>query len=110
MDSSFIVRSPGRPASRGGVVRDAVPASLGAAQSVTAIAKSTEARADETPHVKNVLDAQSREAIYQVLNTGEPGMTRQLPEEVKQRLRVYLRRQSSRPRQQRPENDLALEG
>jgi hypothetical protein len=77
-------------------VRDAVPASLSAAQSVTAAAKSTEARAEDSSNVhKAVLDAQSREAIHQMLDVARR-LARQVPEETKQRVRAYIRRAAAR--------------
>jgi hypothetical protein len=73
-------------------VRDAVPASLSAAQSVTAVEKSTEARAPESSNMRKVVvDAESREAIHQVLDVARR-LTRQAPEEAKQRVRAYIRR------------------
>jgi len=112
VDSGFIARPTGRAAQPSGTrsgstrVRDAVPASLSAAQSVTAVDKSTEARAEDSSNVqKVVLDAQSREAIHQVLDVARR-LTRQVPEETKQRLRAYVRRA---PARREPRNSLDLE-
>ena len=98
MESGFIVRPAGRTAPSNGTrpdgtpVRGAVPASLSAAQSVTAVAKSTEARAEDNSHVRQiVVDAQSREVIHQVLDVARRVVRRQVPEETKQRLRAYVR-------------------
>ena len=101
MESGFVVRPAGRTApSNGtrpdGAARDAIPASLSAAQSVTAVAKSTEARAADNSHVRQiVVDAQSREVIHQVLDVARR-VVRQVPEETKQRLRAYVRRAPAR--------------
>ncbi|MEJ0077558.1 MAG: hypothetical protein WDO17_19390 [Alphaproteobacteria bacterium] len=72
-------------------MRDAVPASLSAAQSVTAAAKSAEVHAEDNSNVRKiVLDAQSREVIHQALDTARR-LVRQPPEETRQRLRAYVR-------------------
>jgi len=100
VDSGFVVRPAGQTSSKGArtAVRDAVPASLSAPQSVTAIAKSTEARAQDNSHVPaTVIDAQSREAIDHALDAARQ-LVRQPPDEIKQRLRAYVRRPSARGR------------
>ena len=102
MDSSSIVRPAGRTAqasstrSGGTSVRGAVPVNLSAAQSVTAAEKSAEARAEDNSNVRKVvLDAQSRDAIHQVLDVAR-GLARQAPEDTKQRMRAYVRRAPAR--------------
>ena len=113
MDSGFIVRPTGRATqpssarSGGTSARDAVPASLSAAQSVTAVEKSTEARAEDSSNVHKVmLEAQHHEAIHQVLDVARR-LARQAPAETKQRLRAYVRRASARREQ--PDSSLDLE-
>lgn len=111
MDTGSIVRPAGRAASSGTrpggtSARDAVPASLSTAQSVTAVAKSTEAHAEDTSNVRKVVvDAQSREAIGQVLDVARR-LGREPPEETKQRLRAYVRRT---PTRREPKNNLDVE-
>jgi hypothetical protein len=110
VDSSFIVRPPARPASRSTPVRGSVPASLAAAQSVTAVTKSAEARADDTAHVRDVvLDAQSREVVYRMLDSGERRAAGQPPEDVRQRLRAYVRPAKAGERRRHLNSDLDLE-
>jgi hypothetical protein len=99
VDSGSIARPTGRAAQPNGTqsaVRDAVPASLSVAQSVTPVAKSTEARAEDNSNVRKIiLDAQSREVIHQVLDLARR-LVREPPEEAKQRLRAYVRRAPAR--------------
>ncbi len=97
MDAGFVAKPAGRTPqpngtrSGGAFVRDAVPASLSAAQSVTAAAKSAEVHAEDNSNVRKiVLDAQSREVIHQALDTARR-LVRQPPEETRQRLRAYVR-------------------
>ena len=91
-------------------MRGSVPASLDAAQSVTAVARSTEARADDTTHVRDiVLDAQSREVVYRMLDSSERHKTRQAPEEVEQQLRAYVRPPKGAARRRQSDTDLDLE-
>ena len=72
-------------------VREAVATNLNPAQSVTAAPKANETRAEDTSHVRKViLDAQSREVIYQVLDVSGR-VVRQIPEEATLRLRAYVR-------------------
>jgi len=98
MDSGLSIRPTNVTAPSGNVrpdaapVREAVPANLSPAQSVTAAPKATETRAEDTSHVRKViLDAQSREVIYQVLDAGSGRVLRQIPEEATLRLRAYVR-------------------
>ena len=79
-------------------VRDAVPTSLAPSQTVTAAAKTGEARQDalqsgsDPSYVRKiVLDAHSREVIYQVLDVKSRRVVRQIPEEAMLRLRAYTR-------------------
>jgi hypothetical protein len=99
MDSGFIVRPAAQTAQSSGTrtaVRDTVPASMSAAQSVTPVVKPTESRAEDNSNVRKVvLDAQSREAIHQVLEIARR-VVRQPHEEAKQRLRAYARRTPAR--------------
>jgi len=112
VDTGSIVRPPGRAAqpsgsrSGGTRARDAVPASLSAAQSVTAAAKSAEARAEDSSNVRRaIVDAESRAAIHQVLDVARR-IVRQAPEEAQQRLRAYVRRAAAR---RGPKNNLDVE-
>jgi uncharacterized FlaG/YvyC family protein len=103
MDSGLTVRPAAVTAQSPGVrldaapVRDAVRTDLAPAQSVTAAAKPTETRldnsesADQSQVRKIVLDAHSREVIYQVLDAGSGRVVRQIPEEATLRLRAYVR-------------------
>jgi len=113
VESGFVVRPGGRTAPSKGTradgtpVRGAVPASLSAAQSVTAVAKPTEVRAEDNSHVHQiVVDAERREVIHQVLDVARR-LVRQVPEETKQRLRAYVRRAPAR--RDRSGNGLDLE-
>lgn len=98
MDSGLSIRPTNGAAPSSNVrldaapVREAVPASLSPAQSVTAAPKAVETRAEDTSHVRKIiLDAQSREVIYQVLDAGSGRVVRQIPEEATLRLRAYVR-------------------
>jgi hypothetical protein len=110
VESGFVVRPAGQAAPSAGrksAIRDAVPASLSAPQTVTAIAKSTEARAEDNSNVRKiVVDAQSREAINQALDAARQ-LVRQPPEDAKQRLRAYTRRSAAS--QAKPRDGLDLE-
>ena len=80
-------------------VRDAVPTNLAPSQTVTAAAKTDAPRqdalqsgsADPSYVRKIVLDAHSREVIYQVLDAHSRRVVRQIPEEAILRLRAYNR-------------------
>jgi len=77
-------------------VREAVATDLAPAQSVTAAANTNAPRHDSTPAPdaqvrKIVLDAHSREVIYQVLDAGSGRVVRQIPDEALLRLRAYTR-------------------
>lgn len=76
--------------------REAVATDLAPAQSVTAASGSAAPRHDSTPAPdaqvrKIVLDAHSREVIYQVLDAGSGRVVRQIPDEAMLRLRAYTR-------------------
>jgi len=77
-------------------VRQAVQTDLAPAQSVTASNGSEAARHDSQQasdaHVRKiVLDAHSREVIYQVVDAGSGRVVRQVPDEAMLRLRAYTR-------------------
>ena len=78
-------------------VRQAVATDLAPAQSVTATADSNAPRNDaarlvqDTQVRKIILDAQSREVIYQVLDQSSGRVVRQVPDEALLRLRAYTR-------------------
>lgn len=78
-------------------VRDAVATELAPAKSVTAANGADAARHDpvqSTPdsHVRKIiLDAHSREVIYQVVDAGSGQVVRQVPDEAMLRLRAYTR-------------------
>lgn len=73
-------------------VRQAVPTNLSPAQSVTPAPKAPEVRVEDPTTVRKIiLDVQSREVIYQVLDAGSGRVVRQIPEEVTLRLRAYVR-------------------
>ena len=105
MDSGLTVRPASVVTQAAGVrqdatpVRDAVPTNLAPSQTVTAAAKSNEARQDALPSGgadpsyvrKIVLDAHSREVIYQVVDTYSRRVVRQIPDEALLRLRAYNR-------------------
>jgi flagellar protein FlaG len=105
MDSGLTVRPAAVSAQAAGVrldtapVRDAVPTDVAPEKSVTASEKPTPARQDATQggtsdpsHVRKIiLDAHSREVIYQVLDVKSRRVVRQIPEEAMLRLRAYTR-------------------
>jgi hypothetical protein len=114
VDAGFIAKPAGRTPQPNGTrsdgtpLRDSIPASLSAAQSVTAAAKSAEARAEDNFHVRKiVLDAQSREVIHQALDTARR-LVRQVPEETRQRLRAYVRGRAA-VRREKSKDGLDLE-
>jgi hypothetical protein len=77
-------------------VREAVATDLAPAQSVTAAANANAPRHDPTPAPdarvrKIVLDAHSREVIFQVLDADSGRVVRQIPDEALLRLRAYAR-------------------
>ena len=96
MDSGLTVRPAAVTAQAPGVgldaapVREAVRTDLAPAQSVTASAKPVEVRTNDTKS-KIILDAHSREVIYQVLDVDSGRVVRQIPEEATLRLRAYVR-------------------
>ena len=92
-------------------VREAVPTNLNPAQTVTPAPKASEIQAEADDHVRKiVLDAQSREVIYQVLDAGSGRVVRQIPEEATLRLRAYVRALDSgkSPNQAQIQADLDL--
>ena len=105
MDSGLTVRPVGVATQPGAVrpdvgpVREAVPTNLAPAQTVTAAAKPDEARQDalqsgtsDPSYVRKIiLDAQSREVIYRVIDPKSGRVVRQIPEEAMLRLRAYNR-------------------
>jgi len=105
MDSGLTVRPAGVAAQAATVrpdtapVRDAVPTNLAPPQTVTASTKPNETRQDpvqagtsDPSYVRKIiLDAQSREVIYQVLDVGSGRVVRQIPEEATLRLKAYVR-------------------
>jgi flagellar protein FlaG len=78
-------------------VREAVATELSAAKSVTASTGAESMRNDAARYVpdpqvrKIVLDAHSREVIYQVLDVSSGQVVRQMPDEAMLRLRAYTR-------------------
>ena len=78
-------------------VREAVATDLAPAQSVTAAtgadaSRHDSARAAQDAQVRKViLDAHSREVIYQVLDVSSGRVVRQVPDEALLRLRAYTR-------------------
>jgi len=105
MDSGLTVRPAGISAQATGVrveappVRDATPTNLAPPQTVTASSKANETRQDpvqtgtsDPSYVRKIiLDAHSREVIYQVLDAKSGRVVRQIPEEAMLRLRAYNR-------------------
>jgi uncharacterized FlaG/YvyC family protein len=105
MDSGLTIRPASVVTQTAGVrqdatpVRDAVPTNLAPSQTVTAAERTTEARqdalqsgtADPSYVRKIVLDAHSREVIYQVVDTSSRRVVRQIPDEALLRLRAYNR-------------------
>lgn len=104
MDTGLAVR-PTPSTAQPNVVRhepapaqQAVATDLTPAQSVTASNGSSEttrqdsAQTAQDAHVRKViLDAHSREVIYQVLDAGSGRVVRQVPDEAMLRLRAYTR-------------------
>jgi hypothetical protein len=88
---SAIVRLDSAP------VREAVATDLAPAQSVTAANGAEAPRHDSAPAVQDgnvrkiILDAHSREVIYQVLDVSSGQVVRQVPDEAMLRLRAYTR-------------------
>ena len=77
-------------------VREAVATDLSPAQSVTASTGTEAPRHDPASAAdsqvrKIVLDAHSREVIFQVLDAGSGRIVRQVPDEALLRLRAYTR-------------------
>jgi hypothetical protein len=79
-------------------VRDAVATDLAPSQSVTAAVDSTAARNDpaqnnpDSPLSREiVIDAQSREVIFRVIDERSGRVVRQVPEEALLRLKAYVR-------------------
>ena len=77
-------------------VRQAVATDLAPAQSVTASTNADAARNDaqsaqESNVRKIILDAHSREVIFQVVNEQSGRVVRQIPDEAMLRLRAYTR-------------------
>ena len=105
MDSGLTVRPAGISAQATGTraeappVRDATPTNLAPPQTVTASTKANETRQDpvqtgtsDPSYVRKIiLDAHSREVIYQVIDAKSGRVVRQIPEEAMLRLRAYNR-------------------
>jgi hypothetical protein len=78
-------------------VKQAVATDLAPAQSVTASNGAEASRQDpvqtaQDAHVRKIiLDAHSREVIYQIVDAGSGRVVRQVPEEAMLRLRAYTR-------------------
>jgi hypothetical protein len=111
MDAGLTVRPTTQPASvrLDVAVRDAVPASLSAARSVSAVAKTTQARAEDSTNARKIiLDAQSREVMYRVLDADLGRAYRQTEEEARLRSRAYARASSRRmlSKKSQPEFDV----
>jgi hypothetical protein len=103
MDTGLAVR-PTPSTAQAGVARpepapvqQAVATDLAPAQTVTASNGSEAPRRDpvqtaQDAHVRKIiLDAHSREVIYQVLDAGSGRVVRQVPDEALLRLRAYTR-------------------
>jgi hypothetical protein len=96
MESGLTVRPATAAAPPAGVrvdtmpVRESVPTDLAPPHAIAASAKPVEARNDDTKG-KIIVDAHSREVIYQVLNVDSGRVVRQIPEEATLRLRAYVR-------------------
>jgi len=103
MDTGLAVR-PTQSTAQASVVRpepapvqQAVATQLAPAQTVTAANDAQSSRHDteqtaQDAHVRKiVLDAHSREVIYQVLDAGSGRVVRQVPDEAMLRLRAYTR-------------------
>jgi hypothetical protein len=100
VETGLVIRSAGKTPPAAGkkpAVRDTVPASLSASQSVTAVAKSTEARGEDNSHVPMVVEAQNQQMISQALDAARQ-LAERPPDEAKQRLRAYVRRTPARGR------------
>ena len=105
MDSGLTLRPASTLLQAAGVrqdatpVREAVATHLAPAQSVTAAAKTTEPRQDplqsesaDPSYVRKIIvDAQSREVIFRVIDAKSGRVVRQIPEEAMLRLRAYTR-------------------
>lgn len=101
MDTGLVIRPPAtatQPMVRPepAPAREAVATDLAPAQSVTVAANTNAPRHDATPAPdaqvrKIVLDAHSREVIYQVLDADSGRVVRQVPDEALLRLRAYVR-------------------
>jgi hypothetical protein len=105
MDSGLTVRPTTAMPHAAGVrhdptpVREAVATHLGPAQTVTAAAKTSEARQDplqsesaDPSYVRKIIvDAHSREVIYRTIDPKSGRVVRQIPEEALLRLRAYTR-------------------
>jgi uncharacterized FlaG/YvyC family protein len=105
MDSGLTVRPAGVATQTGAVrldaapVREAVATHLAPSQTVTAAAKTSQTRQDplqsgsaDASYVRKIiLDAHSREVIYQVVDVKSGRVVRQIPDEVLLRLRAYNR-------------------
>ena len=104
MDTGLTIRPTGSVAQASYVrpeaapVREAVATQLTAAQSVTAAADTTPSRSDVArrtvapPQSRDVvLDAQSREVIFRVVDVRSGRVVRQVPDEAIMRLRAYNR-------------------
>jgi hypothetical protein len=92
MDTGLTLKPAARTARTGPrpAVRNAVATELSPAQTVTAA--SDTAPAPDDPHVREiVLDPHSREVIYRAADVDSRAVIRQVPEEVKLRLRAYTR-------------------
>jgi flagellar protein FlaG len=103
MDSGLTVR-PTATATQATIVRpepaptrEAVATDLAPAQSVTAAGRADAPRHDplqgtqDSQVRKIILDAHSREVIFQVLDAGSGRVVRQVPDEAILRLRAYTR-------------------
>ena len=92
-------------------VREAVATELDPAQSVTAAVNAEAPRHDATPAAdaqvrKVVLDAHSREVIFQVVDAGSGRVVRQVPDEALLRLRAYTRSLSAGASGNEPHADI----
>jgi hypothetical protein len=92
-------------------VRQAVATDLAAAQSVTASTNTDATRHDPAQDSnvrKIILDAHSREVIFQVLDASSGRVVRQIPDEAMLRLRAYTRAlaQGSTPNQAHADVDV----
>jgi hypothetical protein len=94
MDTGLTLKPAARTARTGPrpTVRNAVATELSPAQTVTAASDTAPAPATDDPHVREIiLDPHSREVIYRAADVGSRPVIRQVPEEVKLRLRAYTR-------------------